>query len=165
MQDIARDARVAYQTVFSQFGNKLQLAVELCSSEFPHVGETVAMLVKARKAGDPEEWLSSLGPFARKLYEPCAEILRFMRESGDANLIARYREIDAGRFRLLTPLGAQLEKSGRLRSGMSGKAAVDLAWTMTGPVTYEQLVLDRGWTPEQFEKWLGPALVDLILAG
>jgi AcrR family transcriptional regulator len=165
MQGIAREAAVAYQTVFAQFGSKLQLALELCASEFPHVGQTVAMLADSRDAGNPEAWLQTMGAFARKLYEPCAEILRFMRESGDPDLISRYKEIDAGRLQLLAELGPQLEETTRLRPGMSGKAAVDLVWSMTSPTTYEQLVLDRGWTPEQFESWLGAALVNLILAG
>jgi AcrR family transcriptional regulator len=164
MQEIAREAGVAYQTVFSQFGGKLQLALELCASEFPHVGQTVAMLVTACDAGDPEAWLRLLGTFARRLYEPCAEVLRFMRESGDPELTSRLREIEAGRLQRLAPLGPQLEKSGRLRPGLSGQDAVDLAWSLTSPATYEQMVLDRGWTPDQFEKWLGAALLSFILA-
>ena len=164
MQEIARAAGVAYQTVFSQFGGKLQLALELCASEFPHVGQTVAMLVTARDAGDPEAWLRLLGTFARRLYEPCAEILRFMRESGDPELTSRLREIEAGRLQRLAPLGPQLEKAGNLRAGMSAQDAVDMAWSLTSPATYEQLVIDRGWTPDQFESWLGAALPALILA-
>jgi AcrR family transcriptional regulator len=164
MQEIAREAGVAYQTVFSQFGGKLQLALELCASEFPHVGQTVAMLVTACDAGDPEAWLRLLGTFARRLYEPCAEVLRFMRESGDPELTSRLRVIEAGRLQRLAPLGPQLEKSGRLRPGLSGQDAVDLAWSLTSPATYEQMVLDRGWTPDQFEKWLGAALPSFILA-
>jgi AcrR family transcriptional regulator len=164
MQDVAREAGVAYQTVFAQFGSKLQLALELCASEFPHVGQTVAMLAGARDAGDPEAWLRTMGPFARALYEPCAEILRFMRESGDPDLISRYREIDAGRLQLLAALGPQLEETGRLRPGISGQAATDLVWSMSSPTTYEQLVLDRGWLPERYENWLGAALAVLILA-
>ena len=163
MQQVAQEAGVAYQTVFFQFGSKLRLATELCSSQFPHVGETVAMLTAGREAGDPERWLRSLGTFARRLYEPCAEILRFMRESGDPGLISRYREIDAGRLRLLAELGSQLEESGRLRAGMTGRLATDLAWSLTSSVTYQQLVLERGWTQQQFEDWLGPALVQLVL--
>lgn len=163
MQEIAREAGVAYQTVFSQFGGKLQLALELCASEFPHVGETVAMLVTARDAGDAEAWLRLLGKFARRLYEPCAEILRFMRESGDPELISRLKEIEMGRFERLADLGPQLERSGLLSQGMSGPVAVDLAWSLTGPATYEHLVLDRGWTPDQFEAWLGASLPALIL--
>jgi AcrR family transcriptional regulator len=163
MQDIAREAGVAYQTVFSQFGSKLQLALELCTSELPHIGATLALVTEAREAGDPEAWLRVLGTFARRLYEPCAEVLRFMRESGDADLIARLDEIDASRLRRLGELGPRLEKSGRLRPGISGQAAVDLAWSLTSPATYAQLVLDRGWTPDQFEAWLSTALLDLTV--
>lgn len=47
---------------------------------------------------------------------------------------------------------------------MSGQAAIDLAWTMTSPRVYEQLMLDRGWTPDQYQDWPGAALPTLILA-
>jgi len=163
MQEVAREAGVAYQTVFAQVRTKLQLALELCYSELLHVGETVAMLAAARDAGDPEACLRTVGAFARRLYEPCAEVLRFMRESGDPDLISRYREIGVRRLQLLAELGPQLEQTGRLRPGLTGKAAVDLVWAMAGPEVYEQLVLDRGWTPERFENWLGAAIADLIL--
>jgi AcrR family transcriptional regulator len=163
MQAIAREAGVAYQTVYAQFGNKLALALELCTSEFPHVGQTVNLLVQARDRGDPVAWLRLMGAFARRLYEPCAEILRFMRESGDPDLLSRYREIDAGRLGHLEDLGPQLESSGRLRPGLSAKEAVSLVWMLSGPETYERMVLNRKWTPARFEGWLGPALVQLLL--
>lgn len=163
MQEIADEAGVAYQTVFSQFRSKLELAQELCSSDLLHVGGTVAMLAAAREAGDPVACLRTLGAFARRLYEPCAEVLRFMRESGEPDLISRYREIGARRLQLLEALGPQLEQTGRLRRGLSGRQAIDLVWAMAGPEVYEQLVLDRGWTPQQFEDWLEAAAANLIL--
>ena len=163
MQEVAREAGVAYQTVFSQFRSKLQLALELCSLELRHVGEAVAMLTEAGDGSDPEARLRMVGAFARRLYEPCAEVLRFMRQSGDPDLISRYREIGVRRLQLFAELGPQLEQAGRLRPGLSGKQAIDLVWAMAGPEVYEQLVLDRGWTPEQFESWLGSAVADLIL--
>jgi AcrR family transcriptional regulator len=164
MQAVARNAGVAYQTVYSQFGNKLQLALELCNSEFPHVGPTVGLLIHARDAGDPEAWLRMMGTFARRLYEPCAEILRFMRESGDPHLLARYREIDSGRLEHLQALGPQLERSGRMRPGLTSSQAVGIVWTLAGPETFEHLVLNQGWAPDRFEAWLGEALVNLLLA-
>jgi len=163
MQEIAREAGVAYQTVFSQFRSKQQLAVELCSADLLHVGGVVATLVAARDAGDPEACLRTLGTFARQLYEPCSEVLRFMRESGDPDLISRYREIGVRRLQLLAPLGPQLERTGRLRPGLSGRRAIDVVWAMAGPEVYEQLVLDRGWTPQQFESWLETAVADQVL--
>lgn len=105
----------------------------------------------------------AVGAFARRLYEPCAAVLRFMRESGDPELISRQREIGVRRLQLLSDLGPQLEQTGRLRPGLSGRQAIDLVWAMAGPEVYEELVLDRGWTPQQFENWLGPAVVGLIL--
>ena len=163
MQEVADEAGVAYQTVFSQFRSKLELAQELCSSDLLHVGGVVAMLVAAREAGDPDACLRMLGAFARRLYEPCAEVLRFMRESGEPDLISRYREIGVRRLQLLEALGPQLEQGRRLRPGLSGRQAVDLVWAMAGPEVYEQLVLDRGWTPQQFEDWLGAAAANLVL--
>jgi AcrR family transcriptional regulator len=164
MQDVAREADVAYQTLYSQFGNKGQLALELCTSEMLHMGQAVAMLSEGHDAGNPVEWLRLMGSFARRLYEPCAEVLRFMRESGDPDLINRYREMGRRRSERLADLGPQLEASGCLRPGLTAQQAVALVWSMTSPEIYEQLVLDQGWTSEQFEAWLGPALADLVLA-
>ena len=164
MQAIAAEAGVAYQTVYLQFGNKLQLALELCTSDMPHVGPTIALVVEAEKAGDPEAWLQMIGTFARRLYEPCAEILRFMRESGEPELIGRYRAMEANRFERLRGLGPQLARTGRLRDGVSPQQAADLVWTLAGPETYERLVVNHGWSPDVFERWLGPALLNLLLA-
>ena len=164
MQDVAGEAGVAYQTLYAQFGSKLQLALELCASEFPHVGQAVGKLAAARSAGDPERWLRTIGKFARFLYEPCADVLRFMRESGDADLLGRYREIERGRLEQLADIGPQLQRAGKLRDGLTPSVAVDIVWSLTGPETYAQLVLDRGWTPDHFERWLDAALVGLILS-
>ena len=164
MHDVAKEAGVAYQTVYSQFGNKIRLAQELCDVGFPHVADALALLAQARDAGDPEGWLRTMGTVARRLCEPCADLLRFMRESGDPQLEGRFKEIERGRHERLAELGPQLERSERLRPGLSGAEAVDLVWTLAGPETYEQLVLDRKWSPERFERWLSAALVDLVLA-
>jgi AcrR family transcriptional regulator len=163
MHDIAADAGVAYQTVYSQFGNKLELALELCNADLLHVGPTVAAIQQTRAAGDAYAFLLALGPFARRLYEPCAEVLRFMRESGDPALLGRYREIGQARLELLKPLGPQLQRSRRLRRGLTAKHAVDLVWTLTGPETYECLVVDQGWSPDEFETWLRASLVLLVM--
>ena len=164
MQDVAREAGVAYQTVFSRFRSKEQLALELCAAHLGHVGGVVAGLAAARDAGDLEACLGTLGGFARELYEPCAEVLRFMRESGEPELLARYREIGARRFELLAGLAPQLERSGRLLPGLPAGRALDLLWTLAGPETYEQFVLDRGWSPGQFQDWLNAAAASLVLA-
>ena len=164
MQDLAREAGVAYQTVYSQFGNKVQLAHELIAGGFPHGSEVVVLLERISEEAAPEAWLRTGATFARRLHEPCADLHRFMRQSGDPELIARYREVQASRLKRFARLGHLLDRGGRLRQGLNGADAIDVIWTMTSPETYEQLVLDRRWTPQRYEEWLAGALVDLLLA-
>jgi len=164
MQELAREAGVAYQTLFSRFGNKVHLAMQLIDTGFPHVAEALALLEQARAAGDPVAWLRIVGTFSRRINEPCADLFRFMRESGDPELLGRFKEIERNRRERLEELGPQLERTGRLRPGLSGPDAVDIVWAMSGPETYARLVLDRGWSPDRFERWLAEALVNALLS-
>lgn len=42
--------------------------------------------------------------------------------------------------------------------------ARDIVWTLISPEVYEQLVNDRGWSPDEYEQWLARALADAIAA-
>ena len=161
MQAVAQEAGVAYQTVYGLFGTKLGLALEVCDADLAHVGPLLAILAQAEDADDAEGWPRTLATVARRLYEPCADVLRFMRESGDPELVGRFKEIERSRRELLAALGPRLTRSVGQRPSPSAVDAVDVVWVLAGPETYEQLVLDRGWTPDRFEHWLGSALLEL----
>ena len=165
MQDLAREASVAYQTLFKRFGNKVQLAMELIDTGFPHVAPALAWLEGISEAGDPVAWLRAMGTFSRRINEPCADLFRFMRESGDPTLLARFNATEERRRGTLAKLGPQLQRSGLLRSDLTGSEAVDVVWAMAGSEVYAKLVLDSGWTPSRFENWLGQALIGTLLAG
>ena len=102
---------------------------------------------------------------ARLIYEPCADLLRFMRESGDPDLLAHYREREEQRLQEMTKssLPATLESSGRLRAGTSPSEAVAVIWALSGPEQYTQLVFERGWMPTRYEEWLGDATINMLL--
>ena len=57
----------------------------------------------------------------------------------------------------------QLDRSGRLRAGISPSEAVAVIWALSGPDQYTQLVFERGWTPTRYEEWLGAALINMLL--
>ena len=57
----------------------------------------------------------------------------------------------------------QLDRSGRLRAGISPSEAVAVIWALSGPDQYTQLVFERGWTPTRYEEWLGDALINTLL--
>jgi hypothetical protein len=36
-------------------------------------------------------------------------------------------------------------------------------WALNQPSLYRQLIVDRGWTPAQYERWLGDAFCAQLL--
>ena len=162
MQAVAQEAEVAYQTVYALFGSKIRLALDVCEADLAHVGAVLTLAAQADAAGDPEGWLRTVATMTRRLYEPCADVLRFMRESGDADLLGRFKEIERSRWERLAPLASRVDVATERRAAAPGVDVVDVVWMLAGPETYEQLVLDRGWAPDRFEEWLGTALVELL---
>src|SRR4029077_5927454 len=165
MEDIAGEARVSYQAVYAIFGTKLRLAQVLIESGFPHVTEALKLFDELDPSSEPEPALRAAARVSRLIYELCADLLRFMRESGDPGLLTRYREREELRLRGMIQYGvsAQLERSKRLRAGISPSEAMAVIWALSGPDQYIQLVFDRGWTPVRYEEWLGDALVNMVL--
>jgi len=53
----------------------------------------------------------------------------------------------------------RMAKEGTLKPGLNPTLAADLLWTLTSLRTWEDLVLERGWTATEYEK----RLTDLVL--
>ncbi len=165
MEDIAKEAGVAYQTVYAIFRSKPGLANGLVEVGFPHVADALKLFDDLRQSADVEVWLRTSAHVNRLIYEICADLLRFMRESGDPGLLARYRERQEQVFKEMTDFGlpAILEGSGRLRAGISPSEGVAVIWSLSGPDPYTELVFQRGWTPIRYEDWLGDATINMLL--
>ena len=165
MEDIAREAGVAYQTVYGIFGSKLRLAQRLIEIGFPHVSDALQLFEAVPDSAEPEVWFRTGARVNRLIYELCADLLRFMRESGDPGLLKRFRDREEQRLEGMAQFGvwAKLERSGRLRAGISPAEAVEMIWALSGPDQYNQLVFERGWTPSRYERWLGDAMINSLL--
>lgn len=162
MDDIAKEAGVAYQTVYAVFGTKLQLAHAMIDIGF-HVEGVDELIAHAHETPDPEVALRTGARIARRLNEHCADLVRFMRESSDPDLLERQREMEARHLDNVSAVPEMLQRSGRLRPNISLIEARDVIWGMTGPSWYIQLVFQRSWAPSRYEEWLGDSLVNLLL--
>jgi AcrR family transcriptional regulator len=162
IEEIAEEAGVSYQTVYSVFGTKLQLAHAIIEVGF-HIEAVEERAAEFAKSRDPEVWLRGVAEITRSIQERCADLFRFMRESGDPQLLAHYHEHQSRRLTQEGFLPGLLAKSGRLRPGLSEPEVLAVIWAFSGNDLYSMLVLDRGWTPARYEEWLGSALIDLVL--
>ncbi len=50
-----------------------------------------------------------------------------------------------------------------LAKGLTLQKARDILWTLTGRDMYRMLVIERGWTSDEYEKWLAQILVKSLL--
>jgi AcrR family transcriptional regulator len=162
MDDIAREAGVAYQTVYAVFGSKRRVAHAMIESEL-RIDGLEELMAQARETRDPEVAMRIGAHIARRVNEPCADLMRFMRESGDPDLIKRYQQMETRRLSDVSFVPELLVNSGRLEAGLPTSEVRDVIWAMSGPDTYIQFVFQRGWTPSRYEEWLGDGLIRLLL--
>lgn len=52
---------------------------------------------------------------------------------------------------------------GPLREGMDPSTAADIVWVLIDPGLYHQLVLEQGWSPANFGRWLGETMQHQLL--
>jgi hypothetical protein len=55
-----------------------------------------------------------------------------------------------------------LHARGSLRKGLTVDRGADILWTLNHPDVW-LLLLDRGWTPEEFEAWFADAVRQQLL--
>ncbi|GAB2829303.1 TetR/AcrR family transcriptional regulator [Lentzea nigeriaca] len=154
MADIAAEAGVAYQTVYAVFGNKKRLTHEIIWTTFD-LENVHDLLAELAATPDAEARLRSAAHIARVVSERLGQLLRFLQESGDPDLLAEYREVESRRREQQQPFFAEV---------LSGQEELDVLWAMTGSHLYLQLVDGQGWSADRYERWLGDSLVALLLA-
>lgn len=49
----------------------------------------------------------------------------------------------------------RLHERGQLAPGIDVERAADILWTINHPNTWQLLVRERGWAPEEYERWAG----------
>ena len=56
-----------------------------------------------------------------------------------------------------------LDERHELAPGLDVERAADILWTINHPALWQLLVVERGWTPEQYEQWCADTACDQLL--
>jgi len=83
--------------------------------------------------------------------------------SSDPDIRALWERIQTDFYDNQRTIVKSLAQKKALRPGLGVDRAADILWTLNHPDLYWLLVNERGWTPEQFEEWLGDALCSQLL--
>ena len=169
--DIAREARVAVDTVYATVGRKPALLREVLETAISGTDQAVPAeqrdyVARVRAAatarGKIEAYVAGLVLIQPRL----APVYLALRDaaSTDTESAALWREISARRATNMRLFAADLRSTGELRPDLSDDEVADVIWSMNGPEYWTLLVGDRGWSPERFGQVLVDAWCRLLLA-
>jgi AcrR family transcriptional regulator len=167
---IAEDAGVSLKTVYLVFDTKSGLLRALW--QFVLVGEDddapVAQRAWYRAVLDEPDAERQLQLNARNsiaVKQRAAPLMRVMRDAAqaDADLGALWSTIQREFHANQGVIVKLLHDRGALRPGLGVKRATDILWTLNNPDVWQLLVVERGWTPKQYERWLADTSCEQLL--
>lgn len=154
---IAAEAGVAVQTVYAVYGSKAAILRGLAESvvRLPEAGELFAATMEST---DPGRRLDLFAASIRRRWEWGYDVVRVSQDAattdaairGDVEAVLETRRAGIGR------LASSLE--GALRPSVSVARAHALLDALSLPDVYAELIEIHGWSPDEFEAWLGETL-------
>ena len=170
MEAIAAEAGVALKTVYVGFETKSGLLRGLWNhllragrdevpvAEQPWYREMV-------QEPDPERQLRLVARNARVVKLRIAGVLEVIRSAApsDPEIGALWGRIQSDFLANQRVIAESLDKKDALRPGLDVESATDILWTLNISNLWHLLVVERGWTPERFERWLGDLACSQLL--
>lgn len=157
--DIAAEAGVALQTVYSAVGSKAYLLVALLDQARTDAG-VFDIDAAAREHDGPWAVIESGPKVRRAMMEHAGDVIQLLAENAatDPEIERAWHELlSRAHAGALAAMGA-LEGYGVLRPGLTPEDAADSASAIMHPAAL-RFLLDRGWDLDRIEAWLLDTLV------
>jgi AcrR family transcriptional regulator len=164
IRDIASAAGVSAPTLYALFQSKTGVLRAVVERSF--FGARYAEIAKqAENARDPEEILRITASISRVILDTEREEIGLMRgvSALSPELKAIETELEAVRFKLQEARARLLVESAAVARQLGLARVRDILWMYTGRDVYRMLVLERGWSPDEYESWLVETLINALL--
>src|SRR5512135_1596976 len=169
--DIARQARVAVDTVYATVGRKPALLREVVETAISGTDEAVPAdqhdyVARIRAAGSARGKIAIYVSALVEIQTRLASVYLALRDAAatDAGSASLWNEISRRRARNMRSFAADLRATGELRTDLSNDDVADIVWSMNGAEYWTLLVGERGWDEQHFATFLADAWNRLLLA-
>jgi AcrR family transcriptional regulator len=167
---IAEQAGVAVPTVYASLRSKaniLRAVVELTvrgDDEAAPLASRVDWQDMERQR-NPREQLGVFAHLHRQICDREAAVFAQLEAAagGDPEATEILAEHDRRRYETQRQLARNLHRRKQLKPGLAAREAADVIWTLASERTYLALVRDRGWTADNYERWVAEQLVAALL--
>jgi AcrR family transcriptional regulator len=173
MEAIAAEAGVALKTVYVGFETKSGLLRALWNhllrdgrDDVPIADQQWYRDLLAER--DPERQLRTAARVSRVVKVRIAGVLEVIRNGAtiDADIAELWARIQSDFHANQRVVVESLAAKDALASGVDVERATDILWTLNHPNLWQLLVEERGWSPEEYERWFADlACAQLLAAG
>jgi len=169
--DIARAADVHVDTVYELVGRKPALLRALIEGAISGGADPVAPAQRAyviamRAEPDPAGKLRLYAEAVTTIHTRMAPLQLALRDAGSTEPDAQrvWKDINDRRARNMRDLIGELGPAGTLREGLTLDEAADVVWATASAELFILFTAERGWTLEQYQRWLAETWQRLLLA-
>jgi AcrR family transcriptional regulator len=170
---IAAEAGVAVETVYRSAEGKTGLLAEAVRAAVAGGAQRAEVPVAERAAirriidePDPVRQLQLYAATQPGIWSRVGPLMRVLdtAASSDPSLVALRDQISVERRHgLRNGLGRLLEQRGVLRPGLTAERAGDIVYAICGQANYAALVVECGWSEDEYRDWLTQTLVAAVL--
>ncbi len=165
MAEIAAAAELSRQAVYLHFADRAELLLALVRhvDEKRGLGRELRKVLEAPSGTAALKEMVALQARMNPRVWAVARALDAVRRS-DPEVERSWQDRLANRLQGGREIVARLAREGKLRPGLGEREAADLLWSLTSLRTWEDLVLERGWTPGQYRKHVTEVLLGALTA-
>jgi len=170
MPAVAAAAGVSVETIYKTIGSKPELLKTVLDVAIVGDDEPVPILERdmvrrVRAEPDPRRKFAMFGAHmaeAAPRHVPI-QLLTKGAARDDAAAAAVWEQMCEERLIGMTAFATRLRNDKVLRKGVTVEEARDVLWSLQSPELYEVLVLQRGWEPERYGRFIAQALSAALL--
>ena len=170
IEAIAGEAGVAVPTVYLAFGTKRALLAELLDIACVGGEEPVAVLERpwvdeVRHDPDPRGQLRRWVRWVRDIDARVAPLWEVARNAAaaDPDIRAQVHHYETLTLQAHRYFVSVLAGNGGLRDGLDPQRAADIVFGLLSHELYRLLVIEQGWAPPDWERWVADTLAAQLL--
>ena len=115
---------------------------------------------------DPERQLRLNAHNGRIVKQRIGAVIEVIRAAApaDPDIGALWTRIQADFHKNQGAIVARLHEKSALHAGLDAGRATDILWTINHPSVWQLFVVERGWSPEQYERWCADTMCAQLLS-
>lgn len=164
IEKLAQKAEVSAPTIYALFQSKRGILRALMDEALP-TDQREELVEQNKQEKDPKKRLAIAAKIARQMYDAESTLAGLFQ--GASLLAPEFKELEKERelrrYERQEAAVKALMQEGFLQKGLSMSKARDISWAFTGRDFYRMLVIEQGWSSDEYENWLAELLVKILI--